>query len=575
MPRGRRLLLLIVGLAVGLWAAACAVLLVGAARDLRAGRDAASSARESLDATAIAEGDVLDPLRTAADHFESAADATSSPILAPVRILPIAGRQLRSVAALSEAAGTVSDAGADAVAQAQRVLDEPSGGGPARVDQVRVIAETVRSTLDRLDGIDDLGPRVGLLRPLAEARNDLVAELEDARAALTDASAGADAALALLEGPRRYLLVAANNAEMRAGSGMWLSGGVLTTAGGRIELGDVGSLFKTADPPDDEVPITDRDLAARWGFWNPTDDFRGLMTSPRFPVAAEHALRMWQTSRGERLDGVIVVDPVALAAVARATGPVQVGDLLLEADDVEAELLHNQYLRFDDVSERRDVLDEVASAAFDALDAGEWSAATLIEELAAAIRGRHLLAWTPDQTERAGWEAAGMTGELSPDSMLVSVLNRGGNKLDYFLDVDAELEATGDGSGTGFELRLDIDNETPEGLPTYVTGPPRHGTWPAGTYVGMVAVTLPAAAEDVSIEGPGTRRVTSGPDGPAQVVAAAIEIAAGAEQRLVVRFRMPERDGVLVVEPSARVPPTNWTYGTSSWQDNERRAAKW
>lgn len=575
MRRRRRLLLSAAGAAVGLWAAACTVLLLQAAGDLRAGREAATSARDGIDASAIAEGGVVGPLRQAASRFGSAAATTRSPILAPVRILPIAGRQLRSITALSEAAGEVAAAGADAAQQAQRVLDEPSGGGPARVDQVRVVADTLRETSARLAAIDDLGPRKGLVRPLARARNELAAELDDARAALADAGAGADAALSFLEGPRRYLLVAANNAEMRAGSGMWLSGGVLTTAAGRIELGEVGPLYEIADPPDGAVPITDPHLAQRWGFWNPTYDWRGLMTSPRFPVAAEHALRMWEAARGERLDGVIVVDPVALAAVVRATRPVRVGDLELGADQVELELLHGQYLRFDENDERRELLGDLASEVFRALDEGDWSAATLVEELGEAVRGRHLLAWSPDEREQAGWEAAGMAGEIRPASLLVAVLNRGGNKLDVFLDVDAALSSSAGGPTTDFELRLDLTNAAPEELPRYVEGPPFRGTWAPGTYVGQVAVTLPANAEAVTIEGEGTALVTEGRDGPARVVATAVEIPRGGAQQVVVRFRMPSSTGTLLVEPSARVPPTTWSYGSSSWQDSAPHAANW
>ena len=44
----------------------------------------------------------------------------------------------------------------------------------------------------------------------------------------------------ILEGPQTYLVLAANNAEMRAGSGAFLDAGVATTSSGSVTLGDLG-----------------------------------------------------------------------------------------------------------------------------------------------------------------------------------------------------------------------------------------------------------------------------------------------------------------------------------------------
>ena len=572
MTRRRRRVLLVAGVLVGLWAVACALLLVRAARDLQAGRDAAEEARDGLDAEAVAEGTALDPLREAADRFGSAESATANPLLAPVRLLPIVGRQLRSVHALSDAAGAVADAGAAAVDRAQVVLDEPAGGGPARVDQVRIIAETVRAAADRVAAIDDLGPRVGLIGPLAEARNDLAEELEDARTTLADAVAGTEAALALVEGPRTYLLVAANNAEMRSGSGMWLSGGVLTTAAGRIDLGDMAPLYLDADPPDDAVELTDADVQASWGWMNPQREWRSLMPSPRMAVSAELATRMWEAAGQPAVDGVLVVDPVALQAVVAATRPVEVGDRSYEADEIPELLLHEQYAAFGtegpEQGARREVLGEVASAAFAALDEGDWSPATLVEELGEAVEGRHLLAWSSDELEQRGWEAAGMDGSLTPSSLLVSVLNRGGNKLDWFLDVEASLAIEGDEA----VVRVDLANGTPDGETEYVAGPHPDlvGELGYGDYKGILAVTMPGGAVSPAFEGRPTVNV-KGPDGPTEVLGVQFVLPQGESTSFVLRFGLPEGLERLVVEASGRYPATPWTHGDEAWEDDAPR----
>jgi hypothetical protein len=428
--------------------------------------------------------------------------------------------------------------------------------------------------------VDDLGPRAGLLRPLADARNELAERLADARSALGDAAAGARAGRRLLEGPRRYLLVAANNAEMRAGSGMWLSGGVLTTGGGRLQLGEMAPLYLVADPPEGAVPIEDRDLRDRWdATWpHPSDDWRALMVSPRLPASAATGLAMWRAAGKLDIDGILVVDPVALAAVVRATGPVDVGGRRLTSRDVVPELLNGQYQSLttssSEQADRREMLGTIASASFRALDAGSWEPTTLARELAVAVAGRHLLAWSADGVEERGWVAAGLDGDLEPDSLLVSVLNRGTNKLDWFLHTTGRIATSRRGRDTDVEVRLTFRNSTPAGQPTYVAGPPRGARWSAGTYIGVVAVDVPGWARDVRIDGVPHPPVT-GLDGRAQVVTTELSLARGASRTVVVRFRAPGRRGRLLVEPSARVPAVTWHYEERTWQDTTRRVANW
>jgi hypothetical protein len=578
---GRRWWLL-AGLVVLLWGIAVGVLLVQAALDLREGRTAAQAARDDLDTDAVTSGRPVPALRRAAARFGSARRASGNPVLAPVRFLPVVGRQLRSVHALSGAAHEVADAAAVAVARASAALESPPAGGPARVAQIRELAETLSQARRRVMAVDDLGPRQGLLGPLASARNDFARDLADARDALADAEAGANAGLRLLEGPRRYLLIAANNAEMRGGSGMWLSGGVLTTAAGRLDLGEVAPLADRYNPPEDvRIPIPDPDLAARWGaLWQPERDWRGLMASPRLPASATLGLRMWEAAGEEPVDGFFVIDPVGLGAVIAATGPVEVEGERFDQRSVVPYLLHEQYLVLgDDPSgneERREELGRIAEAAFDALDRGDWSAATLASELGKAIRGRHLLAWSSDPVEQAGWEAAGMSGDLAADSLLVSVLNRGGNKLDQFLEIKAELrtDLRADGDGTDAHVRLSLVNTTPLGLPRYVAGPLPGVWWEYGDYIGLVVFSVPGAATELEVVDGGQPHVF-GRDGPTNVVSADLVLPRGARREMLLRFRLPDGVRQLQVEPSARVPPLRWVHGSSRWEDSAPHAANW
>ena len=90
----------------------------------------------------------------------------------------------------------------------------------------------------------DTGPSQALVRPLASKRNEFVTQLNDAA---TAADQGCRACRprwpTSSQGPQNYLVLAANNAEMRAGSGTFLEVGEATTADG------LGTISATSVPP--------------------------------------------------------------------------------------------------------------------------------------------------------------------------------------------------------------------------------------------------------------------------------------------------------------------------------------
>ena len=73
----------------------------------------------------------------------------------------------------------------------------------------------------------------------------------------------------------------------------------------------------------------------------------------------------------------------------------------------------------------------------DKLQNGNWDPEQLASELVDVASGRHLMLWSRDPDEQAGWDAVQVAGTLKPNSMLLGLHNRGGNKLDQFLDVNA------------------------------------------------------------------------------------------------------------------------------------------
>lgn len=558
---------------LGVWLVVAALVLVWARNDAGRGLDMVKQAQDRSSPEDLLEGRATEPLASARASFRSASRLMGSPVLAPLRLFPVVGRQLRSGHALTKAAAEICDIGVEALGEAKGTLSKPHGTGPERIVLLRDLARLSVQAKGRLDAVE-LGPGRALVGPLASKRRELEKRLTEARTRLRDSGAALEGLSGLLAGPRRYLVLAANNSEMRAGSGMFLSVGELQTANGDLSLGEFRSTGELVLPPRAAPPIEDPDLAARWSNLIPNREWRNLGLTPRFPVNAALAARMWSAGGGQPVDGVLALDPITLQGMLKATGPVQVGDRTVTADNVDDLLLHDQYEGIDSVADaqtaRREQLGDIAKRAIEALQQRDWDLSGLASGLADAAQGRHLLAWSSRPDEQRAWTAAKLDGTLGANSLALAVLNRGGNKLDRFLDVEAKLRFEGKGDSAGAVLEVLLQNTTPDGEPGYVAGPyPGTGVG-AGDYVGILSVNVPAKADAVTVEGRETF-VAAGPDGPTKVVAVPVTVKKGAAQSVVIRFRLPSDHGTIRVEPSARVPAVRWTAPGESFESGTAR----
>lgn len=549
------------------WLIASAVVLWSTRSPTNDGLDALERAQEQLDATALLRGDAAADLDVARAAFGDAHDRAASPILAPWRVIPLLGSNVSSVEALTGAAERVAAIGARTARDSAAVVAASPADGGARLALLDDLGR-VSGRAERALAKVDLGPDFFLVGPIGDARQrfvDRLVELRDAVAAAQQVSAGARQ---LLQGPRRYLVLAGNNAEMRAGSGMFLSVGVATFADGAFTIGEMrpSSEFNLATPV--SLPP---DLQNLWGFTPLGRDWRYLAMSPRFDANAPVAVEMWKAATGETVDGVLAVDPVTLRALLSAQGPVDADGRSIDADTVVPFLLRDQYegVGFDDPeqSARRDQLSGVARAAVDTLSGRPWDVKALARDLADAGAGRHILVWARDPAEQRAWEAGGIAGSLGFDSLLPSVLNTGGNKLDQFLEVDASLSLSArSGGGRDATVTLVLRNTAPEGLPPYIGGPNPGTDLAEGEYEGIVTLNTPGVGGLPSIEG-AEPVLVSGVDGQTKVVGGLIRLARGASSTVTIRFQVPDALESILIEPSARVPAVSWTAGGERWDD--------
>ena len=557
-PRRRRwwaALAVLIGLLL-VWLAFVAVSLVQADQRLHAGIAAAGRAKAGLTLADLTAAHGSGLLAAAAADFQAAHADVNSPLVAPFRLVPFVGTQVRSVDALSAAASVVAGSGRSALDAVAVMLARPHATPAARAALVERLAGGLDGLRARVDAVP-LGPAHGLVGALRRQRHTFARDLAKVKTVLARADGAARGAAALLGGHHTFLLIAANNAEMRAGSGMALEVGTLRTAGGAVSVGPL----QPADALIDRFPGVSPtgDLAARWGFEDPAVDFREVFLSPQFPANAALAARMWAAYTHQPVDGVLMVDVQALADLLEVIGPVSAGGTTLTAGNADHYLLEQQYsgeANIQSEAARHERLGLLAAAAFARLETPGVPLSKVAGALGQAAAGRHLLVWASNPAVEADWAAAGAAGVVGGNDLLLALLNQGANKLDPYQHVAARLSVVAQGDESKVTVAVSVTNNTPSGLTGYAAG--GQAGYPPRVYSGAVALDLPSVAGDVST--PGTSRVeTAGRDYAAQMVAVPVTVPDHATRTVVIRFAVLGRHGALVVEPSARIPPTAWT----------------
>jgi hypothetical protein len=373
----------------------------------------------------------------------------------------------------------------------------------------------------------------------------------------------------ILQGPQDYVVLASNNAEMRAGSGAFLDVGVASTADGTVHLGDLGPSGDRTLPVGAVNPTGD--FLRNWGWLHPGLDMRNLGLTPQFDVTAPLAAQMWTTLTGQKVDGVLSLDVAGVRQLLEATGPVVVDGQTISADNVEQYLLHDQYngLTADPAgaATRQDGLGALTSAVLRQLQGQTTDLRSLGSAVSSAVAGRHLMLWSSDPVAQAAWVVSGVSGSLTPRSVDVSLINLGGNKLDQYMSVHVAVTTAPAGSDTDVTLTTRLMNATPPGQSQFIAGPFPGVAVSYGGYSGLVAANLPAPATSITMTGAGPLAIKSA-EGPTWLVAAPIVIPDGSASAVVVRFRMPGRHGSMRLVPSARIPTQQWTSDGKTFDDS-------
>ncbi|WP_433055273.1 DUF4012 domain-containing protein [Dactylosporangium sp. CS-033363] len=522
----------------------------------------------------LRSGDLAAARSTAADLREQtgqARDDAHGPSWWLGSRLPVAGNDLSAVRAVADAVDAL------AVQVVPPLLDAAQGMTGAMTSdgdlqtvaaaapRIAAGATVAKAAQRRLAGLDrdGLDGRVEAALKQVDAGLDRVVPMLDpaAQAAkLLPAFLGAD-------GPRTYLVLFQNLAEARATGGMPGAFAVVQTDHGKVSLLEQGTAAKTLRDFDAPVLPLDEDqedlFTNRLGTY-PAD----VNLTPDFPTAAALIREMYRQRSGRAVDGVLATDPVALAYVLGATGPVGLpdGSRLTGATAVR-QLLSEVYLKIAEEPAQDAYFAGAAKAVLDKLMGGVPVSKNLVQALSRATAERRLLAWSahPDeQAEIARTPFAGTLPEDDGDKPTVGVfLNDGtGAKLGYYLTREVALE-TGrcleDGSRP---LRLTVtlgSNAPKSGLPRSVTGLALAGE---GVLRTNVLVYAPAGGSPIAAKQDGAEiDFGSGYEKGREVAVVPVDLAPGAKSTVVVDLVTGPLATKGAVEPRLITTPgiTPWT----------------
>lgn len=537
-------------------------------RELEAGKEHL----DGLTFEAASTTGIADLADIAAGDLERAADRSHASLpLKVLGLLPGTDDQVSSLRTMADAAARLGSVAAQAAAHIDEDLQragEPAG----RI----ALMDTALDELDRieatLDGVD-LGSPEGLMPPLRDAHEDLVEAITSAREKLDDGRSLITPVREMLAGPSTFVLLAANNAEMAGGAGLALSTGILTFNGGDFDLSDVVNAGELRLPA--SVPIPDRLRE----IYYPTGvgiDLRSTTRSPDLSVMGPIVAEIMAVYGLTDIDGVVVVDALALRDLMAVTGGVQVSGKEIDADNVLEEVLHANYLEFETPEERDDRVSyqgDIAKAVFDTLTTRDVSSIELADALLKSSEGRHLMLWADDPALQRVWEDLDVAGELDQYGLMISFQNYAASKMDWYLrpraSMDVDLLPSG---GYRAHLTMTVDMPSREEIPD--ASPYVLGTTPDAQGV-FLTVHLPEAAYDITTTDPNGFR-TKGEEPPMQVRTFLADVPLGTTYERMIEFSLPREVPALTLLPSARMEPLELTVdGVATINDAVPTSIQW
>jgi hypothetical protein len=270
------------------------------------------------------------------------------------------------------------------------------------------------------DGID----RTNLLPIVTEPLDQVAQIVDQAAPSLTLVQKYLPSLLAAAggDGPKTYLVVFQNNAEIRATGGNPAASSVMVVDNGRIELkeqSDSMAFYAAGQAGRSVLDLPESTLALYPDtFTRYSQDYT---FTPDFPTTARLFESLWDRTDGSQFDGVMSIDPVVLAHMLEVLGPVDLpsGEQITSENAVKL-LLSDAYQRFGDAGDNGRSSDEffatVSSTVFSRLAGGQWNPIAMFDQLTRSAQEQRINLWFTDEQAQALVTEVGLDGGLRSDN---------------------------------------------------------------------------------------------------------------------------------------------------------------
>jgi hypothetical protein len=234
---------------------------------------------------------------------------------------------------------------------------------------------------------------------------------------------------------------------------------------------------------------------------------------PNFAESAKISQTAWKKRTGTKVDGVIAIDPVTLAYLLEATGPVKVpvsangATKTLTTDNAVSFILNEVYNGYP--NEVQDaILHAATAAAFEKIMEGKAEPRALLDALAKAAGERRILIWSDDKAEQAALDGTKLQGALpvtdANNTRFGVYVNDGtGSKLSYYMKLETGAAWCRESADSADALlRVTLRNVAPKNvksLPESIIGGGYYGTR-QGLTRNLAYIYLPKGASVIASE---------------------------------------------------------------------------
>lgn len=306
---------------------------------------------------------------------------------------------------------------------------------------------------------------------LAEARHDVAmapdGNLPQVASAVKQASRRLDSALDAADegvrmmsqlprllgsdGSRRYFLALQSPSEVRGTGGLIGFYGILEANEGRLRIAKLSPITELSHQGTQKVDAPDW-FERLYGPIGALHEWQQVNASINFPAVADVILDRYDMVTGERLDGVIAMDPLALGLMTRGTGAVDGGVLgPIDEDNAREVLLRDVYTHFEDRPKAQNkLLRSIVEQFWGSLGSGDIDTGGFSDGLGEAVDTGRIKVFASDPEVQEAMLDLGIDGGYADEASNVQAVfnnNWSANKIDYYLHRTIETHIAFDAGG--------------------------------------------------------------------------------------------------------------------------------